>query len=47
MPETIQIPRAWLERLIELTNEVAENKGHFLTVKHLMHHIASAKSLLE
>lgn len=47
MPETIQIPRAWLERLIVLNDEVAVFEGHFLTVQHLVKHIESAKSLLD
>lgn len=43
MPETIQIPRAWLERLIELTDDYDTLGGSI----RLIMHIESAKSLLK
>ena len=51
MPETIQIPRAWLERLIELKNTITTSTEQNEKIRindrvYLYGYIESAKSLL-
>jgi hypothetical protein len=47
MPETITIPRAWLERLIEISKDMEVNGVNPMVLKYLYGYIESAKSLLD
>lgn len=46
-PETIQIPRAWLEALIAIQDSTELTPAQFLKFERLFMHIESAKSLLK